>query len=45
MGPVFTPLDKVSIYLAWRIQYLPRLAGPVFTPLGGVSIYPAWRLS
>ena len=33
--PVFMLLDEPSIYAAWRVQYLRRLAGPVFTPLGG----------
>ena len=50
-GPVFTPLGvasiyaawRPSIYVAWRAQYLRRLASPVFTPLGGASVYAAWQ--
>ena len=41
VNPVLTPLDGASIYTAWRVQYLRRLAGPVFTLLGGPSIYAA----
>ena len=35
--------QEMSIYPAWRGQYLRRLAGPVFTPLGEPSIYTACR--
>lgn len=42
-GPGFTSLGETSIYVAWRAQYLYRLARPVFTPLGEPSIYVAWR--
>ena len=37
--PVFIPLGGFSVYPAWLIQCLSRLAGPVFIPLGG----PIWR--
>ena len=32
-GSVFTPLGGVSVYAAWRGQYLRRLVRSVFTPL------------
>lgn len=47
-----SPLGEPSVYVAWRaqylrrlarVQYLSRLAGPVFIPLGGPSVYAAWR--
>ena len=38
-------LGGVNVFVAWRVQYLHRLAGPVFAPLGGPSVCAAWRAS
>ena len=38
------PFDGSSIYAAWRVQHLRRLAGSVFMPLGETNIYAAWRI-